>query len=107
MGFVLPNTGNITIGAKDDENFVEFFVQDNGSGISLENQQEIFKKFYQIDTSSSRKRSGSGLGLTICKGIIEGLGGKIWVRSEEKIKTTFFFKIPKQPILFAVKNRSK
>jgi len=107
MGFVLPNTGNITIGAKEDKDFVEFFVMDNGSGISLENQKEIFKKFYQIDTSSSRKRSGSGLGLAICKGIIEGLGGKIWVRSEEKIKTTFFFKIPKQPIIFAVKNRSK
>jgi len=107
IGFVSPKTGNVTIGAKEEKEYVEFFVQDNGSGISVENQKEIFKKFYQIDTSSSRKRSGSGLGLTICKGIIEGLGGKIWVRSEEKIMTTFFFKIPKQPILFAVKNRSK
>ena len=107
MGFVSSKTGNVTIGAKEDKDYVEFFVQDNGSGISLENQKEIFKKFYQIDTSSSRKRSGSGLGLTICKGIIEGLGGKIWVRSEEEVMTTFFFKIPKQPILFAVKNRSK
>ena len=107
MGFVSTKTGNVTIGAKDDKDHVEFFVQDNGSGISQVNQKEIFKKFYQIDTSSSRKRSGSGLGLTICKGIIEGLGGKIWVRSEEEVMTTFFFKIPKQPILFAVKNRSK
>jgi len=98
MGFVSHNTGNVVIGAKDDGDCVEFFVQDNGVGISTENQHEIFKKFYQIDTSSSRKRSGSGLGLAICKGIIEGLGGKIWVRSEEKIKTTFFFKIPKKPI---------
>jgi len=107
MGFVFHNTGNVIIGAKDDGDCVEFFVQDNGMGISIENQQEIFKKFYQIDTSSSRKRSGSGLGLAICKGIIEGLGGKIWVRSEEKIKTTFFFKIPKKPIKLSVKNISK
>ncbi len=95
LEFVSPNTGNVVVGAKDDTNCVEFFVQDNGSGISIENQKDIFKKFYQIDTSSSRKRSGSGLGLAICKGITEGLGGKMWVRSEEKIKTTFFFKIPK------------
>ena len=107
MGFVSHNTGNVVIGAKDDGDCVEFFVQDNGAGISTENQQDIFKKFYQIDTSSSRKRSGSGLGLAICKGITEGLGGKIWLRSEENIKTTFFFKIPKKPIKLSVKNRSK
>ena len=68
---------------------------------------DIFKKFYQIDTSSSRKRSGSGLGLAICKGITEGLGGKIWVRSEKNIQTTFFFKIPKKPIKLSVKKTTK
>ena len=107
IDFVSPNTGNVTIGAKDDKDCVEFFVQDDGPGISIENQQDIFKKFYQIDTSSSRKRSGSGLGLAICKGIIEGLGGKIWVRSEKNVQTTFFFKIPKKPIKLSVKKRSK
>ncbi len=107
MDFVSSNTGSVTIGAKDDTNYVEFFVQDNGSGMSNENQKDIFKKFYQIDTSASRKRSGSGLGLAICKGITEGLGGKIWVRSEENVQTTFFFKIPKKPIKLSVKNRSK
>ena len=60
-----------------------------------------------IDTSTSRKRSGSGLGLAICKGIIDGLGGKIWVRSEKNVKTTFFFKIPKKPIKVSVKERLK
>jgi len=107
IDFVSPNTGNVTIGAKDDVNCVEFFVKDDGPGISIENRQEIFKKFYQIDTSSSRKRSGSGLGLAICKGIIDGLGGKIWVRSKENVQTTFFFKIPKKSIKLSVKNRSK
>jgi signal transduction histidine kinase len=106
IDFVTPKIGDIVIGAKDDANFVEFFVQDNGPGISIENQKEIFKKFYQIDTSSSRKRSGSGLGLTICKGIIEGLGGKIRVKSKENIKTTFYFKIPKNPIKLSIKNIS-
>jgi len=105
--FVFTNTGNVTIGANDDTDCVEFFVQDNGPGIAVENQQEIFKKFYQIDTSTSRKRSGSGLGLAICKGIIDGLGGKIWVRSKKNVETTFFFKIPKKPIKVSVKKSSK
>ena len=74
---------------------MKFFVNDNGSGISDENQKDIFKKFYQIDTSTSRKRSGSGLGLAICKGIIEGLEGKIWVKNEKNAQTTFYFKLPK------------
>ncbi len=105
IGFVSSNTGNITIGAKDSVDDIEFFVQDNGIGISAENQKDLFKKFYQVDTSTSRGRGGSGLGLAICKGIAEGLGGKIWVRSEEKVQTTFFFKIPKKSIKISVKNK--
>ena len=104
IDFVAKDTGIVTIGAKDDSEYVEFFVQDNGPGISKENQKEIFKKFYQIDTSTSRKRGGSGLGLAICKGIIEALGGKIWVKSEENVQTTFYFKIPKKSIKVSVKN---
>jgi len=95
IDFVSAKTGIVTIGAKDQDDHVEFFVSDNGQGISADKQSEIFKKFYQIDTSTSRKRSGSGLGLAICKGIVEGLGGKIRVESEENVKTTFFFNIPK------------
>jgi len=106
IDFVSPNIGNVIVGAKEDTEYVEFFVKDNGPGISKENQKEIFKKFYQIDTSYSRKRSGSGLGLAICKGIIEGLGGKIWVKSEKNIHSTFFFKIPKKPIKVSIGNRT-
>ncbi len=94
IGFVSRNTGKITLGVKDSSKDIEFFVQDNGIGISAENQKDLFKKFYQVDTSTSRKRGGSGLGLAICKGIVEGLGGKIWVKSKEGVQTTFFFKIP-------------
>lgn len=107
IDFVSQDSGNVTIGGKEDPESIEFFVQDNGPGISLENQNEIFKKFYQIDTSTSRKRSGSGLGLAICKGIVEGLGGKIWVQSEENVQTTFFFKIPKKPIKITMDNQTK
>ena len=98
MDFVEPKKGEIIIGADIEKEFIKFFVKDNGVGISESNQKEIFKKFYQIDTSTSRKRNGSGLGLAICKGIIEGLGGSIWVESKENIGTAFYFKIPKQAI---------
>ncbi len=108
MDFVSTNNGIIEIGVNDRDNKkLEFFVQDNGSGISNNHQKDIFKKFYQIDTSSSRKRSGSGLGLAICKGIIEGLGGKMWVKSEKDIQTTFYFEIPKKPTTLSIKNISK
>ena len=63
-------------------------------GISEENQKNLFKKFYQIDTSMTRKHGGAGLGLTICKGIIEDLGGKIWVESKENTGSIFYFSIP-------------
>jgi signal transduction histidine kinase len=106
IDYVSPNTGCVSIGMKNGLNEVEFFVQDNGVGISNENKKELFKKFYQVDTSSKRKKGGSGLGLAICKGIVEGLGGKIWVESEENVKTTFFFKIPKKPINVSVNNQS-
>ena len=105
IDFVSKNSGKVTIGSKDNLDYMEFYVQDNGPGISLDNQKDIFKKFYQIDTSTSRKRSGSGLGLAICKGIVEAIGGKIWVKSEENVQTTFFFKIPKKPIKLTIKNK--
>ena len=68
---------------------------DNGVGISEEQQKNIFKKFYQVDTSSKRKKEGSGLGLSICEGIVRTLGGKMWVKSTINQGTTFFFDLPK------------
>jgi signal transduction histidine kinase len=91
----VPNDGMIEIGAKSQKNDVLFYVKDNGIGIPKEKQKDLFKKFYQIDTSVIRKHSGTGLGLTICSEIIEGLGGRIWVESEEGKGTTFYFTIPK------------
>jgi len=96
IDYVSPNTGCVVIGMKNGIKDVEFFVEDNGVGISDEHKKELFKKFYQVDTSSKRKKGGSGLGLAICKGIVEGLGGKIWVESEQNVKTRFSFQIPKK-----------
>ncbi len=86
--------GKIEVSAKKERNEIIFSVKDNGIGISKENQKNLFRKFYQIDTSLVRKHGGNGLGLTICKGIVEGLGGKIWIDSEIDVGSTFYFSVP-------------
>ena len=63
-------------------------------GIPKEKQQYLFKKFYQVDTSLTRKHGGTGLGLVISKGLVEGLGGKIWVDTDVGKGTKFYFTIP-------------
>jgi len=94
MGFVPKENGRIEIGTTNDENGITFYVKDNGVGISDEEQKMVYKKFFQIDTSARRQHDGSGLGLAICRGIIERLGGKIWVESKINQGSTFFFTIP-------------
>jgi len=59
-------------------------------------QENLFKKFYQVTQGHQRKHGGVGLGLSICKGIITKLGGKIWVESEPDKGCTFTFKISKK-----------
>jgi len=63
-------------------------VKDNGVGISKESLDKIFVKFYQIDTSITREHGGTGIGLSVCKGLIEGHDGKIWAESEGPNKGT-------------------
>ena len=98
LAFIPEKNGIIEIGTLDNNENVTFFVRDNGTGIPEEQQQNIFKKFYQVDTSSKRKKEGSGLGLSISEGIIKNLGGKMWVKSTINQGTTFFFDLPKDSV---------
>ena len=95
VDFVPDKNGKIEIGAKNQDKEMLFYVKDNGKGIPKDKIKNLFKKFYQIDSSYTRKHGGSGLGLSICKGYIEGLGGKIWVESEPNVETTFYFTLPR------------
>ncbi|HET6458182.1 MAG TPA: ATP-binding protein [Nitrosopumilaceae archaeon] len=92
--FTPKNDGMIEIGARSEDSKIVFYIKDNGIGIPKDAQSTMFKKFYQVDASHRRKHSGTGLGLVICKGIIEGLGGKIWFESEPGKSTIFYFSIP-------------
>ena len=92
--FVPENKGKIETGGMKENNKLVFYVKDNGIGILQEKQKNLFQKFYQIDTSERRSVGGTGLGLTISKGIVEKLGGTILVESDGKTGTTFYMKFP-------------
>lgn len=70
-----------------------FEVRDTGLGIDLEQAKGLFSAFTQADASTFRKYGGSGLGLTICKNIVELMGGKIWVESQPGEGSSFYFTI--------------
>lgn len=85
-----PAKGAIHVGYTLQEDTVEFYVRDNGIGIAKELQESIFNRFFKVNESDK----GSGLGLSICKGIVEQMNGTIWVESEEGAGTTFTIRLP-------------
>ncbi len=96
MGNALKYTerGSIEFGYTLDSDKITFFVKDTGVGIDPQMQTLIFERFRQVDDSTTKKFGGTGLGLSISKGIIELLGGSIWVESELNAGTTFYFTLP-------------
>lgn len=83
--------GNITFGYEvDDPGYTRVFVQDTGAGISEEDQQRIFERFYKADSFTQ----GAGLGLSICQTIVDRLQGTIKVTSELGKGTRFEVRIP-------------
>ncbi len=92
---VRPETGTIKITASEDATEVKVVVEDNGSGIPPEKQTKLFTKFYQADASLTREKGGSGLGLSICRGIVGVHGGRITLESAPGTGTKVTFSLPK------------
>jgi len=92
------NSGTIEFGCQEviinQIPMIKFYVIDSGIGIPLDKQELIFEVFRQVDESQTRIYGGTGLGLTICKRLINLLGGEIWVESEEGKGSSFYFTIP-------------
>lgn len=86
--------GKVRFGYKRSCSKLEFYVEDTGIGIPEKHQSIIFNRFAQADSGLSRNHEGAGLGLSITKGIIELLGGRIWFDSEVNRGTTFRFEVP-------------
>jgi PAS domain S-box-containing protein len=76
-----PRSGLVKIGGRREAEQVRLEIEDNGIGIAAENIPKIFNKFYQVDSTYTRAAGGVGLGLAICKEIVEAHGGKIWAES--------------------------
>lgn len=93
--------GSVTLGCRINENELLFFVRDTGVGIHEQSRQQIFDYFMQENTASNRGYEGSGLGLTIARGFIGLLGGKIWMESKKGQGSTFYFSIPLEQVVKA------
>jgi len=100
-----PNGGIIRVGGWLDDSLthistqpepprIVLYVADQGIGIPPEELPHLFERFYRIDSSLRRSTAGTGLGLYLCKAIVEAHRGQIWVRSEPGIGTTFFIALP-------------
>ena len=86
--------GRISIRVNANDRYLTVSVSDNGSGISPEDLPHVFEHFYRAEKSRSRNYGGAGLGLAICKRVVECHGGEIWVESIPNAITTFSFTIP-------------
>ncbi|MEI6433691.1 MAG: ATP-binding protein [Bacteroidota bacterium] len=86
--------GSVSFGFERKGSELEFFVIDTGVGINTDVQAHIFDKFTQENASNTRGYEGSGLGLSIVRGIVELLGGRIWLKSAKGEGSSFFFSIP-------------
>lgn len=84
-----------------------FFVKDTGIGIPEDKLEVIFNRFEQSEITISKKYGGTGLGLSISKGIVDLLGGKIWVNSVQHQGSSFFFNIPFEKVLLKRFGRPK
>ena len=89
------DNGKISLGLTGNNDVVQMYVRDTGPGIPREDVPHLFQKFYRVDNSATRTIGGTGLGLFICRKIVELYDGKIWVESEVGKGSTFYINIPR------------
>ena len=87
--------GKITLGLTGNESVVQFRISDTGQGIPPEDVPHLFQKFYRVDNSATRIIGGTGLGLFICRKIVELYNGRIWVESKLGQGSTFYINLPR------------
>lgn len=90
-----PTGGVVRLEARQDGDIIEIKVIDQGRGVPASYKEAIFEKFKQVEAADGKRKSGTGLGLPICKQIIEEHGGQIGVDSDEGKGSIFWFRVPK------------
>ncbi|MBC7811345.1 MAG: CHASE2 domain-containing protein [Burkholderiales bacterium] len=89
-----PEGGRITLRLYKIEDLIRLEVEDNGYGMSSEDQKGLFREFYRVRNSATANITGTGLGLSLVKWIIEAHSGRIWVKSENGTGSTFYVELP-------------
>jgi len=89
------SSGKITIGLTGNNEIVQFYIKDTGPGIPPEDVPHLFQKFYRVDSSVTRTIGGTGLGLFICRKIVELYNGRLWVTSKLNEGSTFYINLPR------------
>jgi PAS domain S-box-containing protein len=88
-------SGKISLGLTGNNEVVQLYIRDTGAGIPAEDIPHLFQKFYRVDSSATRTIGGTGLGLFICRKIIELYQGRLWVESQLGKGSTFFINLPR------------
>ena len=89
-----PEVGTITLAAREKGEEIILSITDPGIGISIEEQEHIFERFYRVDNSDRRQTSGAGLGLALVKELVREGGGRLWVESTLGQGSTFYVAFP-------------
>ncbi len=92
-----PESSTIEVKVSVEDEHILFSVKDSGIGIAVKDQLRLFEPFFQAEQTMYRQYGGTGLGLTICKGIIESQKGKIWIESDAGKGTKIYFTVPFSP----------
>jgi signal transduction histidine kinase len=92
-GIKFTSKGSVSYGYHIEGNYITFFVRDTGIGIRKELHESIFTSFQQAENVLERKYDGVGVGLSLCKGYIDILGGSIWLESAPNEGSTFYFRL--------------
>lgn len=106
-GIKYTNEGYVRFGYRILEFEIEFFVADTGVGIDGKNQDRVFNNFEKIEGSTQKLYRGTGIGLSICKKLVELMGGRIWVRSELGKGSVFYFSLPRKESVLEITTKSK
>jgi len=89
-----PDGGKITVQAHQDDQQIYLAVSDEGIGIPADEWDRVFARFHRVENELTRRMRGAGLGLAVCKGIVEAHGGRIWVESQPGAGSTFCLVLP-------------
>jgi PAS domain S-box-containing protein len=87
--------GDVVVDINGDADHVTISVADSGIGIPKEDQAHLFQKFYRVDNTETREIGGTGLGLYLCRRLVETMNGRLWVDSQYKQGSTFYVELPR------------